>query len=249
MNQNNQPPSRAEMILRYGVALSILIVALGVLAYVGVQGVISAIVTDPKQAQAMTSLLCVGGVVVVGLVGLIVGASHLMANRNLAMAYQSEGTRAMLMSTAREKDADADLKRAAFAVLSNGQPAATSRMATYQPPQAQLPEPQVITVPRYTNQGQAKPFNGPVLRTTTQDDEGNDSDPVEVPLKFLMRFAGLDTPARSEWVGDRGIYSECVKFFVSHGMLEKQSNNGYRWADAYPIETRRAWLMQFDEAT
>lgn len=251
MNQtaNNQPPTRAEMILRYAVVLCIVIVAVGVLAYVGVNSVIGAIVTDPAQAQAMTSLFCVGSVAVLGLAGLIVGASHLMANRNLAMAYQSEGTRAMLMSTARDKDADADLKRAAFSVLSNGPTATGNRLASYQAPQAQLPEPQIITVPRYTHNGQARPVNAPVLRTATQDDETGDDIELTAPLPALMKFAGLDTPARAEWGGKKETYGDCAKFFAAHGMLDKQTNGGYRWADAYPIATRVAWLRQFDEAT
>jgi hypothetical protein len=124
-------------------------------------------------------------------------------------------------------------------------------LGDYRPPRPELPAPHVINVPRFTVNGSAQPFNmpqhqAPVLQTTIDDDAGiNES--LTVPLNIAMRFAGLPTPSRAEWTGKRENYSDASKFFNSHGMLDKTSAGGWKWKQEYPLESRKQWLLQFDD--
>ena len=110
----------------------------------------------------------------------------------------------------------------------------------YQPPQAQLPEPKIVTVPRFIVNGAAKPWPAVHLQTVVDDET------LTVPLARLMVFLALATPARSEWSGDKAIYGQCAAFCMSHGLLDKTERGGYAWKDAYPIESRKQWSSQFD---
>ena len=113
----------------------------------------------------------------------------------------------------------------------------------YQPPQAQIPPPKIITVPRYVINGAAKPWPAVHLQTVTDDET------LTVPLARLMVFLALPTPSRAEWSGDRAIYGQCAAFCESHGLLERTARGGYAWKDAYPIESRKSWADQWADGT
>lgn len=119
----------------------------------------------------------------------------------------------------------------------------------YQPPQARLPVPAIVTVPRMVVNNKAVPWQGkvvnapaPIMRSL--NDEG---EPLTVPLDKLRAFIALPTPARNEgWVGDKKLYGQCADFCALHGLLDRKPNGGYTWRVDYPIESRRAWVAQMD---
>jgi len=116
----------------------------------------------------------------------------------------------------------------------------------YKPPQAQLPQPSVITVPRLAVNGMAQPFNmpqhqAPVLRTQSESGAA-----LDVPLDKLQRFLSLTTPARSEWTGDKTAYSACLQFTLAQGLLQRRAGeNGYAWDVSYPTGARRRGAEQW----
>jgi hypothetical protein len=122
-------------------------------------------------------------------------------------------------------------------------------MPDYWPPQARLPAPTVITVPRYATNGTAQPYGmiravKPVeLQTINQDGQM-----LNVPLDKLVRFLSLPTPTRTEWRGKREIYSQCLAFCETHGLLTRTPNGGAAWRAEYPPDSRRAWALQFDHS-
>ena len=235
--------SRAEQVMRLGFVCAILLTVVCVLAYALTAQAVGAVVKDADQAQGMTALLCIGGGGGLIIVLLIVGAVYLMLNRTLAMAVQGDGIKAMLVSSARDRDADADIKQAAISMMRQSPTGQWSypanELPTYRPPTPQLVAPRVINVPRYIVAGQAQPIGAkqvvaPVLQTTVQDDDTGQDVALSIPLNVLMKFCGLATPSRAEWTGKRELYGECAKFYEAHGMLGRQQNGGYKWSETYP---------------
>ena len=103
----------------------------------------------------------------------------------------------------------------------------------YHPPQPQIPA-RTINVPRYTVNGATQAWGqAPVqkidLQTTT--DTGS---VMTVPLDKLQSFLDLQTPKRSEWSGDKNVYSQCLAFCVEQGLLTKRGN-GYQWITPTPL--------------
>ncbi len=246
-------PGRLETIFRLMIVGSIVLTIIATLAYLLLNQAVSAVVKTPEEAQAMTSLMCVGGVGVMLVVTLIVGSMYLMLNRTLAVAVNTDGMKAMLMSSAQNQAADADIKRAAVLALRNGQ----GYREAYQPPtpapvQLAPPQSQPINVPRYSVNAEPRPWGESVkprtqLETTIADDETGQYESLTVPLIALMKFAALEGPSRQEWGGKREVYGDCAKFFEAHGMLERQPSGGYKWRGEYPKMARRDWLMQFEQ--
>lgn len=122
----------------------------------------------------------------------------------------------------------------------------------YRQPVAQLPAPQRIRVPVYSAMGQAKPVgvqpatsSDTVLESVTHDAEGR-TVKLEVGYRYLLRFASLKTPARSEWTGKPSLFYECQRFFDAHGFLRPEGQTKV-WRDEYPVESRKAWLYQFEQ--
>ena len=114
----------------------------------------------------------------------------------------------------------------------------------------QLPA-RVISVPRNIVYNQAvpagvTPYQPIVLETTTGDDDEMPGETLQVPLNELMRFAACPTPTRKEWSGKAERYSVCARFYQSHGMLGAGKGNGFAWPPEYPIESRKAWLLQYE---
>ena len=65
------------------------------------------------------------------------------------------------------------------------------------PPRAQLPAPRYVDVPTYHTNGQAQPLAAEiVLRSNDADGQS-----LEVPYRYLLRFAKCATPKRDEWTG------------------------------------------------
>lgn len=121
----------------------------------------------------------------------------------------------------------------------------------YRPPVAQLLPPERIRVPVYTAMGQTRPIGAQpsidtVLESVTHDAEGR-AVKLEVPYRYLLRFAALPTPARSEWTGKPTLFYECQRFFDAHGFLRPEGQTKV-WREEYPLEARREWLYQFEQA-
>lgn len=115
-------------------------------------------------------------------------------------------------------------------------------LPNYQPPRQQLPAPRYITVPRFITNGQSQPWGVPPpapVELQTVDAAGQT---LSVPLKYMMRFAGLPTPARSEWSGKTTMYTDCRNFFMTHGLLDPAGH----WHPGYPLPQRKEWLEQFE---
>ncbi len=134
-----------------------------------------------------------------------------------------------------------------------GDSGAPPQVINHRPPQAVVPRlpARVIAVPRNIVYNQAvpagvTPYQPIVLETTTGDDDEMPDQTLQVPLNYLMRFAGCATPARAEWQGKAETYTDAARFFRSHGMLNQGQRGGHAWKKEYPLETRRAWLLQYE---
>jgi hypothetical protein len=119
-------------------------------------------------------------------------------------------------------------------------------LPNYQAPQAQLPGPRYITVPRFTTNGTAQPLGATSPATTILQTQ-IDSELLTVPIDKLMRFLSLDTPKRTEWVSKPAIYGDCLRFADAHGLLDHKPGGGFTWKREYPIESRKQWILQFDQ--
>ena len=104
-----------------------------------------------------------------------------------------------------------------------------------------VPAPRYIDVPRYFEMGSPVPLGARVVLRTPTDDGSQ----VEVPQEYLARFLALPTPRRSEWTGKKEMYSLCVEFCETHGLIVRTSEGGCRWDERYPIESRLNWSDQF----
>jgi hypothetical protein len=119
----------------------------------------------------------------------------------------------------------------------------------YQPPQARLPAPPTVTIPRYTVNNKAEPWQGravesPAPLVQSPNDEGV---MLTVPLDKLRAFIALPTPSRNDgWVGEKKTYGQCADFCNLHGLLDPKPNGGYAWKSEFPVESRRAWVAQMD---
>lgn len=117
-------------------------------------------------------------------------------------------------------------------------------LADVRPPTPQLPAPRYVNIPRYTAFGSAQPLGAPrtpetIITTSTEDQAAQ----LEVPLKYLRRFAALDGPTREHWQGKTTAYTDARRFFTLHGFLDDAG----KWKPEYPLPSRRQWLEQFDE--
>jgi hypothetical protein len=111
----------------------------------------------------------------------------------------------------------------------------------YHPLQAQLPAPRVVTVPRYTTHGKSQPLAPVHLTTTTEQ-----GDELTVPLSKFLRFLELPTPARSEWIGDKSTYGDCLEFCRAHGLLDNTPRGGVTWRPNYSLPFRLKWVSQWN---
>lgn len=119
-------------------------------------------------------------------------------------------------------------------------------LADPRPPQPQLPQPHYVNVPRYSAFGTSQPIGAqPETIVTTSTDDQADAPQLEVPLKYLYRFAALDGPTRESWVGKTTAYTQARRFFALHGFLDSAG----KWRAEYPPPSRREWLEQFDQDT
>jgi hypothetical protein len=114
----------------------------------------------------------------------------------------------------------------------------------YQAPQAQLPA-RTINVPRYTVNGAAQAWGQAPARQIDLQMTTDTGSVMTVPLDKLQSFLSLETPKRSEWSGDKNVYSQCLAFCAEQGLLVPRGN-GYQWHEAYPTIARREWIEQFE---
>lgn len=131
---------------------------------------------------------------------------------------------------------------------------ASAQVINHRPPQAVTPQlpARVVPIMRYVDESrQAIPINAPVyqpivIETITGDDDEEPGQTIQVPLNLLMRFASCPTPARVEWQGKPQGYGDAARVFLSHGLLDRTKRGGFAWKPEYPIESRRAWLAQYE---
>jgi len=131
--------------------------------------------------------------------------------------------------------------------------AAPAQIINHVPPQAVVPRlpSKVISVPRNVVYNQAVPANvapyQPIeIETITGDDDETPGETIQVPMNHLMRFASCPTPSRSEWQGKPQGYTNASRVFLSHGMLDRTNRGGFAWKAEYPVQSRRAWLAQYE---
>ncbi|MFZ4773922.1 MAG: hypothetical protein ACOYM3_01075 [Terrimicrobiaceae bacterium] len=112
------------------------------------------------------------------------------------------------------------------------------------PARIQLPSPRYIDVPTYHANGQPQPLAAEiVLRSNDADGQ-----PLEVPYRYLLRFARCITPKREEWTGKPQQFYQCQAWFDAHGFLQPQGQTRV-WRPEYPLPSRLEWLQQFEPLT
>lgn len=232
-------PSRVTTSVPWIVALAVAIVALLLLLAMGFQ-------QSPMMSAAFVIVL------LVGMLGWV------LDSRSRGRAHSEQ------LSSVHETVAQAVAPAVAQSVMQIlggivaqswpvGDSGAPPQVISHRPPQAvrpQLPA-RVISVPRNIVYNQAvpagvTPYQPIVLETTTGDDDEMPGETLQVPLNELMRFAACPTPTRKEWSGKAERYSVCARFYQSHGMLGPGKGNGFAWPPEYPIESRKAWLLQYE---
>ena len=131
--------------------------------------------------------------------------------------------------------------------------AAPAQIINHVPPQAVTPRlpARVVSVPRHVVYNQAAPagvapYQPIEIETITGDDDETPGETIQVPMNHLMRFASCPTPSRSEWQGKPQGYTNASRVFLSHGMLDRTNRGGFAWKAEYPVQSRRAWLAQYE---
>jgi len=130
---------------------------------------------------------------------------------------------------------------------------ASTQVINHLPPQAVTPRlpARVVSVPRHVVYNQAvpsgvAPYQPIEIETITGDDDETPGATITVPLNHLMRFASCPTPSRNEWQGKTQPYGEAARVFLSHGLMTRTSRGGFAWKPEYPVQSRRAWLTQYE---
>lgn len=136
---------------------------------------------------------------------------------------------------------------------SGGTAPASTQVINHLPPQSVMPRlpARVVSVPRHVVYNQAVPagvvpYQPIEIETVTGDDDETPGETIQVPMNHLMRFASCPTPSRSEWQGKPQGYSNAARVFLSHGMLDRTNRGGFAWKAEYPVQSRRAWLTQYE---
>ncbi len=118
-----------------------------------------------------------------------------------------------------------------------------------QPVQRAIQQPYRVTVPIMYENGVPYPSGIEtrelVLHSVGEDQDGHEVQ-LDVPFKYLERFANCDTPARTDkqWSGKPTIFYECQRWFFAHGLLEDYGQTKV-WRGRYPKDVRLKWLNQY----
>lgn len=235
-------PSRVTTSIPWIVALAVAIVALLLLLAMGFQ-------QSPMMSAAFVIVL------LVGMLGWV------LDSRSRGRAHSEQ------LSSVHETVAQAVAPAVAQSVMqlvggivaqswpAGGAAPASTQVINHRPPQAVVPQlpAKIVSVPRNIVYNQAIPSGAPVyqpivLETQMGDDDEVPGQTLQIPLQYLMRFAACPTPSRNEWQGKSEKYTDCARFFTSHGVLNPGKRGGHAWAQEYPVQSRRAWLMQYERA-
>lgn len=233
-------PSRVTTSIPWIVALAVAIVALLLLLAMGFQ-------QSPMMSAAFVIVL------LVGMLGWV------LDSRSRGRAHSEQ------LSSVHETVAQAVAPAVAQSVMqlvggivaqswpAGGAAPASTQVINHRPPQAVVPRlpSKVISVPRNVVYNQAVPANvapyQPIeIETITGDDDETPGETIQVPMNHLMRFASCPTPSRSEWQGKPQGYTNASRVFLSHGMLDRTNRGGFAWKAEYPVQSRRAWLAQYE---
>jgi hypothetical protein len=251
----NNGMGRFETIMRLSVAGIGASLIFGALFFIVVRVAVGAIVSDPTEATAATSVLCIGGLATIGLTLILLAATYLMTSRQLTAALATnDGTRALLMSSANRQDADADIRRAIAAVLQNPTASRDAESRDAESPMSNgvsyplLPARRTINVPIITNRG--KPIT--LLHTVTRDEDGKpDELNVDIALIKSVMSVHPDAPTRARLqvagIASNMEQADVLKFLRAHGWVKAgEKGRAAEWADGISRDDMLTWLSQFD---